>query len=137
MQVTRSRLTRLPILAAVILLVTGSATAGNDPFAEAVKHIEQHYNARQTHVPLLGLANFVLKFWHPAGVKNVRLAVFQNQNLTSETAGPDFDKDFRNATGSEWQPIVQVYSRKNDERTYIYHAEPGKDMKILIVSLGK
>src|SRR5215467_1794364 len=104
MQVTRSRLARLPVLAAIILLVAGAANAGNDPFAEAVKHIEQHYNARQTHVPLMGLANFVLKFWHPAGVKNVRLAVFQNQSFTSGTAGPDFDKNFRSAVGAEWQP---------------------------------
>jgi VWFA-related protein len=137
MQVTRSRLARLPILAVVILLAAGAARAGDDPFAEAVKHIEKHYNARQTHVPLMGLANFVLKFWHPAGVKNIRLAVFQNQNLTSETAGADFDKNFRSATGSQWEPIVQIYSRKNDERTYIYHADPGKDMKILVVNLGK
>src|SRR5215467_13124876 len=112
MHKARSRLARLPMLAVVILLAAGAANAGNDPFAEAVKHIERHYHARQTHVPLMGLANFVLKFWHPAGVKNIRLAVFQNQNLTSETGGPDFDKDFRSATGSEWQPIVQVYSRK-------------------------
>jgi Ca-activated chloride channel family protein len=137
MQITTNRLARLPILAAIILVANTAVNAASDPFADAVKHIEKQYHARQTHIPFVGLANFVLKFWHPAGVKNIRLAVFQNQNLTSEAAGPDFDKKFRDAAGGEWQPIVQVYSRKNDERTYIYHAEPGKDMKILVVSLGK
>src|SRR5215831_18287768 len=136
MRTTTSRLARLPILAAIIFAVSTTASAGSDPFEAAVKHIEQQYHARQTHVPLMGLANFVLKFWHPAGVKNIRLAVFQNQNLTSGTAGPDFDKKFRSAAGAEWQPIVQVYSREKGERTYIYHSDPGKDMKILVVNLS-
>jgi VWFA-related protein len=136
MRIIKSRLARVPILAAVVLTVSTTVSAGSDPFAEAVSHIERQYHARQTHVPLLGLANFVLKFWHPAGVKNIKLAVFQNQSFTSGTAGPDFDKNFRSAVGAEWQPIVQVYSREKNERTYIYHSDPGKDMKILVVNLS-
>jgi len=119
---------------ALLVLTEGAVLAGDDPYGRLVKNLESNYHAKRTSVPFMGLANFVLKFWHPAGVKSVKLAVFNDPAPAGEPAGPSFDSALKAAAGSDWQPMVRVYSRVDQQWVYVYMLEEGKDVKILVAT---
>ena len=106
-----------------------------DDFGLIVKHIETEYHVHRQHRFVLGLAGFVVKFWHFAGVKNFKGAIFDNGQLVNAAADNRFDEVVRGAMESGWQPVVQEYDRRSGERAYIYMQDLGKDMKVLAVVL--
>jgi len=108
----------------------------DDPYGNVVKHLEKDYHAKRTKIPFLGLGNFVLKFWHPAGVKNVKVAIFQDQQLYDEK-GTKLDGMLQKAAGSDWRPMLREFSRRDGHWTYIYYADPQKDTKVLVVTVNR
>jgi len=129
----RRWITRVIIAAALLILSEAAAFAGDDPYGRLVKNLETNYHARRISVPFLGLANFVLKFWHPAGVKSVKLSVFNDLAPAGEATGPSFDAALR-AAASDWRPMVRVYSQAEQQWVYVYLLEEGKDVKILVAT---
>jgi Ca-activated chloride channel family protein len=126
------------ILVAILYLgVTayGVLARSDDPYGKVVKQLEKDYHAKRTKIPFLGLGNFVLKFWHPAGVKNVKVAVFQDQQFYDPKGGK-FDSILQKAA-SEWHPMLREFSRADGHWTYIYYADPQKDTKVLVVSVDR
>ncbi len=83
----------------------------------------------------MGFAGFVVKFWHVAGVKNLKGAIFEDQQFLNAGADTRFDQVMRQALNSGWQPMVQSWDRHSGERTYVYAQDLGRDMKVLIVNL--
>jgi Ca-activated chloride channel family protein len=136
MIIRKNIMRRIVILFALFSVPLLEAQAGDDPYARVVEHIEKQCHAKKMNVPFLGVANFILKFWHPAGVKNVKVAIFHDQDLT-KSANESFESVLHKAVGTDWSPMVQVYSRKKNESTYIYYSDPGKDMKFLVVNVQK
>jgi len=125
-------------LAALLYLavaVTGGLGASDDPYGKVVKQLEKDYHAKKTKIPFLGLGNFVLKFWHPAGVKNVKVALFQDQQLYDPKGG-NFDAILKKAA-SDWHPMLREFSRADNRWTYIYYADPNKDTKVLVVNVDR
>ena len=110
-------------------------TRSKDDFGIIVRHIETQYHVHRQHRFVMGLAGFVVKFWHFAGVKNFKGAIFDNGQLVNAAADNRFDEVVRDAMDSGWQPVVQEYDRRSGERTYIYMQDLGKDMKVLAVVL--
>jgi hypothetical protein len=133
----RRWITRAVLLVVLLAFTEAAALAGDDPYARLVKNLETNYHGKRTPIPFLGLANFVLKFWHPAGVKSVKLAVFQDATATEDATGPSFDSALKAAAGPEWQPVVRVYSRPDHQWVYVYLLEEGKDIKILVATHGQ
>ena len=110
-----------------------------DDFGKIVHHIEANYHVHRQHRFVIGMAGFVVKFWHVAGVKNLKAAIFENQRFTNATSDTRFDDLVRGAMDSGWQPVVQSWDRRTGERTYVYaqdvSSKKGKDMKVLVVNL--
>jgi hypothetical protein len=129
--------TRAVLLVLLLAFTEAVAFAGDDPYARLVKNLENNYHGKRTSIPFVGLANFVLKFWHPAGVKSVKLAVFQDLAPTGDASGPSFDSALKAAAGTEWQPVVRVYSKADHQWVYVYLLEEGKDIKILVATHGQ
>jgi VWFA-related protein len=125
------------LLALLYLGVAASAGLGasDDPYGKVVKQLEKDYHAKRTKIPFLGLGNFVLKFWHPAGVKNVKVALFQDQQLY-DPKGVKFDTILQKAA-SEWHPMLREFSRTDRRWTYVYYADPEKDTKVLVVNVDQ
>ena len=129
------------ILAATILacLATPARAAADDDFGRIVHHIEVNYHVHRQHRWAMGLAGFTVKFWHIAGVKSFKGAIFENQPFVNAASDTRFDEIVRAAMDSGWQPLVQSWDRHSGERTYIYaqdvSSKKGKDMKVLVVSL--
>src|SRR5215471_21557772 len=107
----------------------------DDPYGNVIKHLEKDYHAKRTKIPFLGLGNFVLKFWHPAGVKNVKVAIFQDQQLF-DPKGVNFDTILKKAA-SEWHPMLREFSRTDSRWTYVYYADPEKDTRVLVVNVDR
>src|SRR5262245_40380122 len=133
----RRWITRVIIAAALLGLSEAAALAGEDPYGRLVKNLETNYHARRTSVPFMGLANFVLKFWHPAGVKSVKLSVFNDLAPAGDATSPSFDAALKVAAGSDWRPVVRVYSQADQQWVYIYLLEEGRDVKILVATHGR
>ena len=121
-------------LLAVLFALPQQALAQDD-FGQIVKHIEVTYHVHRQHRWVMGMAGFVVKFWHVAGVKNFKGAIFEDQPFVNAASDTRFDEVVRAALNSGWQPMVQVWDRHSGERTYIYAQNLGKDLNVLVVNL--
>ena len=122
------------VVLAACLMLPRPAFAGDD-FGRIVRHIEVNYQVHRQHRWAMGLAGFVVKFWHFAGVKSLKGAIFENQRFANAASDTRLDEVVRAAMDSGWQPMVQEWDRHTGERTYIYAQALGKDMKLLVVAL--
>ena len=124
----------LMVLVAALVAPAQNAFAKDD-FGRIVHHIEANYHVHRQHRWVMGLAGFTVKFWHIAGVKSLKGAIFENQPFVNAASDTRFDEVVRAAMDSGWQPLVQSWDRHSGERTYIYAQDLGKDMKVLVVNL--
>ncbi len=122
-----------------VLFVPPQKAFARDDFGNIVHHIEVNYHVHRQHRWVMGLAGFTVKFWHVAGVKSLKGAIFENQPFVNAASDTRFDEVVRAAMDSGWQPLVQSWDRHSGERTYIYAQEvsskKSSDMKLLVVSL--
>ncbi len=122
-----------------VLLGLGSGRAYGDDFGNIVHHIEARYQVHRNHRFLLGVAGLTVKVWHVAGVKNVKIALFENQRLRNSGMDKELDEIVRQAGGNGWQPMVRSYSRRNGQHTFIYAKDAGagknEDLQLLVVNL--
>lgn len=117
------------------LLASAQNAFAKDDFGKIVHHIEANYHVHRQHRFVMGLAGFTVKFWHFAGVKSLKGAIFENQPFVNAASDSRFDEIVRAAMDSGWQPLVQSWDRHSGERTYIYAQDLGKDLKVLVVNL--
>src|SRR5215467_10609819 len=111
---TRNRLrfsTAICALVLVALLARPQTAQAKDDFGQIVKHIEVTYHVHRQHRWVLGIAGFVVKFWHIAGVKNFKGAIFEDQPFVNAAMGTKFDQVVRAAMDSGWQPMLQEWDR--------------------------
>jgi len=118
-----------------VLFAPAQRALATDDFGNIVHHIETNYHVHRQHRWVMGLAGFTVKFWHFAGVKSLKGAIFENQPFVNAASDTRFDEVVRAAMDSGWQPMVQTWDRHTGERTYIYAQDLGKDMKLLVVNL--
>ena len=125
----------LAVLIIVALVAPAQTAFAKDDFGKIVHHIEASYHVHRQHRWVMGLAGFTVKFWHIAGVKSLKGAIFENQPFVNAASDTRFDEVVRAAMNSGWQPLVQSWDRHSGERTYIYAQDLGKDLKLLVVNL--
>jgi len=131
---------RIPIIFSVSCLIAfsvpQSARGGDKEFGVLVHYVESHYHAHRSHRFLLGFASFAVKIVHPYGVKGMKLALWENQNFPSHSKiDSDFPAVVRAGLADGWQPMVQVRSRRDGERTVIFAKPDGKNMKLLVATV--
>ncbi|MBO0799036.1 MAG: hypothetical protein J2P31_09460, partial [Blastocatellia bacterium] len=131
------RIVLFSLVAALLIAPAFNAQAKGKGFKDLVKHFETTYSARRARIPLLGLANFAVKVIRPAGVKSFKLAVFENQDFTTRAGVEPFEA-MRNAYGNDWQPLVQVMSKRDGyNHVMIYSRCAGKDVQFALLSLAE
>lgn len=132
------KLLTITVMAALLLLPGFSAQAKGRGFKDVVRHIEKTYGAKKTKIPFMGLANFAIKLIRPAGVKGFKLAVFEDQDFDSKVVNPAFGEVMRQSYGIQWQPLVQINSKRDGARTFIYAKQSGKkDVEFAIVTFDQ
>lgn len=122
-------------LAAAASLAAPQRASAKDDFGKIVHHIETQYHVHRQHRFAMGMAGFVVKFYHFAGVKSLKGAIFENQPFVNAASDTRFDEIVRAAMDSGWQPMVQEWDRHTGEKTYIYAQDLGKDLRVLVVNL--
>jgi len=133
--IRNSRTFTFACLVVAAFLMPAQSAFARDDFGRIVHHIEVNYHVHRQHRWVMGLAGFTVMFWHIAGVKSFKGAIFENQPFVNAASDTRFDEVVRAAMDSGWQPMVQSWDRHSGERTYIYAQDLGKDMKVLVVSL--
>jgi len=124
-----------PRLLALFLAAAGAAYSADHEFDRVVSAVEKHYGVKRTHIPLMGLANFVVKVSHPAGTSGFKLAVFEDLPSPSEPdALADLDRFMDEICTGGLHPMVVTRSRPAGESTYILTGEVGKSTRILIAT---
>jgi VWFA-related protein len=118
-----------------LIIFSVEAIAFGDDFGNITKNIEKHYNAKKKKIPFLGLAGFFVKVARPAGVKNFKVAIYENQNFVGGQQSIEFDKSFRKSISKKWTPMVRSNSLAASNRTYLYTHQSGDDMEILSITL--
>jgi hypothetical protein len=120
----RRSLAILAVAAALPLAVPASE------FDWLVREFSRQSSAKPVHIPLFGLARFVVAVGHPAGTSELHLAVLEDVELESARFSQLTDE----LVGPTWKPIVRVRSR-NGESTNIYAESSGKDLRVLLTVL--
>ena len=123
------------LFTACIAFSLSSEMAYADDFGRIVRHVEVNYNVHRDHRFIMGFAGLVVKFWHVAGVKSFKGAIFENQHLDATGADSRLDEIIQSAGEHGWQPLVKSYSRRRGEHAFIYAKSEGKNVKLLIVSV--
>ena len=117
-------------LLAVLTLSCLPLTVAASDFDWLVREFSRESGAREVHVPFFGLARFVVAVGHPAGARDIKLAIFERGDLESLR----FSMLTDSTVGSSWKPMIRVRER-NGESTNIYIREEGKNLNVLITSL--
>ena len=137
----RSRISRrMPIMASMLCFIAFSvpqcARAGDKEFGTLVHYVESHYHAHRSYRFLLGFASLAVSVARPDGVKEMKLALWENQNISAKSKDDsDFPAVVRAGLADGWQPLVQVWSHRDGERTVIFAKPDGKNMKLLVATV--
>lgn len=114
-----------------------TAHAKDNPFDAIAKHLKSQYKAKRRKIPFMGLANFAVKIIRPAGVKSIKVAIFEELDHASAAARDnELNLIMRNALSPEWRPLVRVRSRDGGQ-TYVYATEEGKSVKLMVVNIDR
>jgi hypothetical protein len=110
------------------------ASAADRGFKDVVAAICEAFHTKPIHIPLMGLVNGVLKVAHPAGTKQLDVAVFEDLDA-SKGSGRNLTESVRLAVGRWMQPMVQDHAMKDgqDQTVLVYMFEKGKDVNVLTV----
>jgi hypothetical protein len=127
--------TQVALLLIDFLLSAPIVSAADQDFSRLVKEIESHFHVKRTHIALLGVAKPAVKLARSSSVKSLELAIFEEQDFSSDVDSTEFGSLIRKSLGQEWHSMVQVQSRRDNEQTYIFARDMGKDFKLLIVEL--
>ena len=119
------------ILTAVWMLSCAVMQGAERGFDDIVRAISDQFHTRPLHIPFFGLVNFATFVAHPAGVKHLDLAVFDQLDLDDRGAR-DLAKAIRTVDGG-WEPFVQVH--RHAETVLVYVAQQRSDCKVLVVSV--
>jgi hypothetical protein len=124
-------------LALAVLLSFGhhSAAHASDRAFDAIsKHLKSQYKAKKRRIPFMGLASFAVKIIRPAGVKSVKLAIFEELSHAPAAGSNELSAILRSALSPEWQPLVRIRSR-DGEQMHIFAMEEGKSVKLMLLSI--
>jgi hypothetical protein len=125
---------RVPLLIACAALAASSpASAADHEFQDIVRAISEQFDTKPVRIPLLGIARAVVAIAHPAGAKQLNVAIFQNLD-ERKGSGRDLLESVRLAVGRGWVPFVQVRSDR-DQNMLAYMVGKGNDVRMLITTV--
>lgn len=119
------------VIAASLMFSCAVLEGAEREFDDIVQAISDQLHARPLHIPFFGLLNVATAVAHPAGVKHLDIAMFENLDL-GERAQSDLAETIR-SSGGHWRPFVRVRNRR--EKVLVYMAQERSDCKLLVITL--
>jgi hypothetical protein len=120
------------IVAAACMLSCAVAQGAEREFDDIVRAVSDQLHARPLSIPFFGLVKFATSVAHPAGVKHLDLAVFEDLDL-DEHAVRNIGEAVRRSAKGSWKPFVEVRSRT--ETVIVYIHEDSVDCKLLVTAV--
>jgi len=120
---------------ALFLAAAGAAYSAQNEFDRVVSAVEHHYGVKRTHIPLMGMANFIVKVAHPAGTSGFKLAIFED--LPDVDDQGDLDRLMDEICSGRLHPMIVTRERRSGESTYILTGEIGKSTRVFIASFER
>jgi len=120
------------VVAAAWMLSCAVVQGAEREFDDIVRAISDELHTRPVHIPFFGLVNFATAVAHPAGVKHLDLAVFEDLDL-DEHAVRGVTEAFRKSATGRWKPFVQVRSR--EQTVMVYMEEDRPDCRLLVTTI--
>ena len=114
-----------------LLLVTVAIPARAD-FNAIARAIDSRQGVNRVWIPFLGVARFVVNVVSPKGVNDFQLATFEG---TDDLDARELQDLMRAKIGPGFTPLVQVWSNKRDEWSFIY-AKPKGNNRIELMILN-
>jgi hypothetical protein len=130
---------RAALLTLVVVLAPAGLRAGDREFKNVVDELSTEFHKEPMHIPFFGIAKLVTFVAHPAGAKQLDLAIFQDLDV-QDREGRNLGTAIRRAVGPQWKPFFQASSLRhgNNEHTFIYLREDsGSDWKLLLTTVGR
>lgn len=109
-------------IAAALLFLAIVAVPARADFKDVAKAIGEKRGMKRIWIPFLGLARFAVWVASPSGVHDFQLATFEGGRNVDPT---DLRDILRAHAGKGFTPLVQVWSKRSNEWSFIY-ARPGK-----------
>jgi hypothetical protein len=104
-------------LAAALLLLTVVALPLHADFASVARAIGAQRGVKRIWIPFLSIARAAVRIVQPEGVHDFQLATFEG----ADDVDPEALRDIMRAkVGAGFVPIVQVWSKKSNEWSFIY-----------------
>ncbi len=123
------------LLATLLSFSIVNVHAEDRAFKAISTHLKTRYKAKRKGIPFLGLASFAVKLIRPAGVKSIKLMIFEDLDQPGNINHAELNAVIRQSLDEEWQPLVRVSSRKDGEQVFVYARNEGQDIKLMVVSL--
>ena len=132
------------IVIALVLVAMASTTIFADKkdddksYSSVIKYLKSNYKAKgQGAFGMVMFARFIVKMIKPAGVKNFKLSMLRDLQFTNTRIDDDLGTFIRTNVHSDWQPLTQVISRKENQYVYVYFMPEKEHAKFLIVAVQK
>ena len=135
------------LMIALSLTAPFVARADRDGFNDAVKLIEQFYHVKHQNIPLLARASMKAvktaakirggEYKKLAEAGSLRVAFFEEQTFDSRGQIASFKTAMQRALASDWSALVQTLAPRNEEQTYVYIRDAGKNFHVLVITIEK
>jgi hypothetical protein len=117
-------------LAAALLLVLVAVPMYAD-FNRIARAIDRHSGVKRVWIPFLGVARFLVWGVHPKGVHDFQLATFEGADkLNPRELQAMLEKEMDDG----FMPLVQVWSKKSREFSFIYVRPKGDRMELMVLA---
>ncbi len=122
---------RLAAAALFIVVLAQPAQAG---FAEVARAIDSHRGVSRIWIPFLGLARLAVRIVAPEGVHDFQLATFKGAGKIDPR---ELHATLRSTVGRGFVPLVQVWSRRSNEFSFIYARPAGRRVELMVLAHDK
>jgi hypothetical protein len=110
-------------LAVAALLVAAFALPLHADFSDIARAIDRKEGVSRIWIPFLGVARAVVWAVQPEGVRDFQLVTFKGADNVDPR---ELHEIMKTKAGAGFKPLVQVWSKRSDEVSFIY-AKPSKE----------
>ena len=100
-------------------------------FAAVARALDRHKGVSRVWIPFLGLARVAVRIVEPEGLHDFQLATFTGADNVDAR---ELQRIMRTHVGEGFKPLVQVWSRKSNEWSFIYAKPVGNHIELMILA---
>jgi hypothetical protein len=140
-------LVTIGLFVSLAVALPSAVHADRDGFNDAVKTIEQFYHVKHQNIPFLARAGMKAvktgakirggQYRKIAEAGSVRVAFFEDQTFDSRGQIASFKSLMQQTLANDWSSLVQTLSAKDEEQTYVYLRDAGKNFHVLVITIEK